>query len=444
MNNYTIIVGMGATGLSVARYLAAQKIPFIVYDTRNNTKLGEKFLQLFPDVELYFGDWDESLIDNAREVIVSPGVSVKEAVIQSAQARNLPVRGDIEVFLTHNDRPVIGITGSNGKSTLTTLVGKTLEEAGYKVGVGGNIGIPALDLLEHGYDVYVLELSSFQLEVVAVPELDVACLLNVSEDHMDRYDSFEDYKQAKYKIFRGARKLVFCTDDENTYPPNDASMDRMGFGIHPRTEKPFYSYHFDKTDGFIKYEDRSIVHKEEIALKGTHNVSNALALLSIARQFGIKEHSCVDVLRDFPGLPHRCEFVGNYNNVTYINDSKATNVGAALAAIEGLKDDYSEITLIAGGDGKGSSFEDFGRVINQNVTNLVLIGKDGPAISSFIDEHVRVQFAAEMKEAVAKAKSVAKENGVILLSPACASLDMFTNFEERGALFVSAMKEVNK
>ena len=440
--DYLLIIGMGATGYSVAKFLNANDLPFLVCDTRKDERLGEKFRQDFPKIPLIFGDVKKEIIERAREVVVSPGISLRDPLVQCIKELEKKITSDIELFLNSVDRPVIGITGSNGKSTLTTMVGLALKEAGMNVGVGGNIGTPALTLLDSNPDVYVLELSSFQLELLERPNLEIACILNVSQDHMDRYDSFEDYRKAKQTIYRGANKIVFFADDSSTYPGENVSLDWMPFGIAKRKEKPFYKYHFDNYDGFIKYEDRSIIHKEEVLLKGIHNTINALALFSIARQFSVSEHVCCEVLRDFSGLPHRCQFVAKYpDGITYINDSKATNVGATIAAIKGLIDDFSKIVLIAGGDGKGADFTELGETIVSCVSNLILLGADANKINCYVDDRVEVTFADSMPSAVAKAKAKANFGDLVLLSPACSSLDMFLNFEDRGNQFTSSIAE---
>ena len=441
-NGYTVVVGMGVTGFSVAQFLFAQNMPFIVFDTREDEGLGSKFKAAFSGVELYFDTIDQALIEDAKQVVVSPGVSVEQDVIKYAHECGKPVIGDIDLFLSYVVRPVIGITGSNGKSTITTMVGLALENAGHKVGVGGNIGIPALDLLQKECDVYVLELSSFQLETIERPTLDVACILNISEDHMDRYHSFDDYVAAKHKIYKGAKRIVYCFDDEKTYPSDMHSIERLGFGLEPRHEKPFHTYFFDPSDGFLKCGNRLIIHKDEILIKGKHNLSNVLALFAIAKQFGVSENSCVDVLHTFSGLPHRCQSVTSSSNVTYINDSKATNVGAAIAAIEGLVEEFDSITLIAGGDAKGAEFSDFGEVLNRCVSNIILIGRDAPKIYSHIEDHIEAKFCNSMSDAVAMAKAITPSGGAVLLSPACASFDMFDSYDDRGNQFVAAVNEV--
>ena len=442
VKDYSLIIGMGQTGFSIAKYLHAQGQPFAVFDTRIDESLGERFRNSFPDATMSFGQLTTELIEGAKDVIASPGISLGEPVFDLIREYKKYIRSDIEIFLKAVNRPVIGITGSNGKSTLTTLVGLALAEAKYHVGVGGNIGVPALDLLQNEYDAYVLELSSFQLELLDSPCFDIACILNISEDHMDRYASFQEYRQAKQRIFKGAGKIVFFTDDENTYPEENVSLDWMPFGVKKRVEKPFYRYFYDQRDGFIKFDERSIIHKEEILLKGDHNIVNALALFSIARQFGISEHDCCEVLRVFSGLKHRCQIVNKYDDgVTYINDSKATNPGATIAAINGLKDDFNSIFLIAGGDGKGSDFSELGNVINKFISNLYLFGQDANKINCYIDDEVDVSLVSSLGEAVQIAKSKAKMGDLILLSPACSSLDMFKNFEARGSEFINYVEE---
>ncbi len=449
---YCLVVGMGATGYSIACYLQMKGVAFHVFDTRASSLMAEQFKALAPNAELFFEKIDDDVILGAKEVYLSPGVPRDEYVIRTAIANDIPVVGDIALFLRDiaESKPnanIVGITGSNGKSTVTTLVGLAAEKAGLKVAVGGNIGIPALELIDIDADLYVLELSSFQLESTPKPNLSVGCILNISADHMDRYDSLSKYIMAKQQIYLGAKSVVYCLDDANTHAPlleqqEEIAQKRSGFGLSQAIEAEETQYVFVPQSGWLQHEEEKLIHRDEIKIKGAHNVNNALALFAIADAAGIARRACADVLSEFKGLPHRCEIVQEHEGVTYINDSKATNVGATEAAIVGLAADYQGIVLIAGGEGKGAEFDVLAEIIARYVRVLVLIGKDAELIDHTVRGRVETIHAIDLESAVVKAKNVAQSGNVVLLSPACASLDMFTNFEERGQVFAQAVDDV--
>lgn len=448
---YYLVVGMGATGYSIACYLHMKGLNFHVFDTRASSLMADQFKSLSPNAELFFEKIDDDIILGAKEIYLSPGVPRDEYVIRTALANNISVVGDITLFLRElsnkkSNAKVVGITGSNGKSTVTTLVGLAAENAGIKVAVGGNIGIPALDLIDVSADLYVLELSSFQLESTPTPALDVGCILNISADHMDRYDSLAKYIMAKQQIYLGAQSVVYCLDDANTHAPvvsleGDVPQIRLGFGLSQAIEAEESQYVLVPQTGWLQAETDPLIHRDEIKIKGAHNINNALAVFAIADAAGIPREACAAVLREFKGLPHRCEIVCECEGVAYINDSKATNVGATEAAIVGLAADYDGIVLIAGGEGKGAEFEELGEIISRYVRVLVLIGKDAEEIDKAVGGRVETLHAIDLNSAVTKAKKSAKAGDVVLLSPACASLDMFANFEERGQVFAKAVSQ---
>ena len=442
-DRYSLIVGMGATGLSIAHFLRDNGRRFCAYDTRDQASLAIEFERCFDELACYFKVIPEDVVAGADRLLLSPGVSRDEPVVQQALSLGIPVVGDIELFLSVVDKPVIGITGSNGKSTVTTLVSQAAENAGLKVGVGGNIGTPALALLNEPADIYVLELSSFQLESTTRPNLTVACMLNVTPDHMDRYANIGEYVAAKQRIFYGAKNVIYALDDVLTRPPVARDIKRFGFGLSSHPEVEELQYYLDVNSGYLCCTGRQIVHVDAIKMKGKHNLFNALALLAIAEAAGIGEQACLKALASFTGLPHRCQWIAEHSGVTFINDSKATNIGAAQAAICGLGSEYSAITLIAGGDGKGADFLGLARTINQLVGTLVLIGCDADKIEKHIDnKRVHVIHADDMRVAVREATRVSAPGGLVLLAPACASFDMFSGFEERGEQFIQAVEEV--
>lgn len=438
-DTYSLIVGMGATGLSIARYLSKRGERFCLFDTRSDAALAKQFTIEFPAVNQYFATLGDDVIASAKELVLSPGVSREENIVVKALQYGKPVIGDIELFLREAKAPVIGITGSNGKSTVTTLLGLIAKSCGLNVGVGGNIGIPALELLDASFALYILELSSFQLESTSSPHLEVACVLNISPDHMDRYNTLADYVTAKQRIFWGAKHVVYSLDDPLTRPPIAKGVERYGFGFPHGAELEETAYTFSPETGWLLCGGDRLIQKDDIKIKGLHNIRNALACFAICDAAGIRRAACCDVLQRFTGLPHRCEWVTERNGVTFINDSKATNVGAAEAAIRGLAPEYNGIILIAGGDGKGASFSELGKNINACVRVLVLIGTDAQKIAGSVAEHVKICFASTMESAVQVAESCAEYGDVILLAPACASFDMFANFEERGQMFVDAV-----
>ena len=336
-DNKQVVVGLGLTGLSCARYLKRQQRVFSVVDSREQPPELESFQHEFPDVEVTVGKISDESLMGAALLIVSPGVALDEPAIAKAIANGTSVCGDIDLFCEQAVAPIVGITGSNGKSTVTTLLGEMVRSAGKKVAVGGNIGIPALDLLAGDEpDVYVLELSSFQLERAGVLSLDVATVLNVSADHMDRYPNLLAYHQAKHQIFRGCKKVVVNRADPLSRPLVAEDVEEItfglgqpdfnGFGLLVEADKEYLAYQFEK-----------LMPVSELKIVGKHNVENALSALALGKSIGLPVDSMLDALKAFRGLEHRCQFVADWQGVRYYNDSKGTNVGASIAAIEGLR-----------------------------------------------------------------------------------------------------------
>lgn len=434
-----IIVGLGVTGLSVARYLAGRDLPFAVCDTRTNPPGLDKLKRFAPMADLYLGELDAQLLSSADELIVNPGIPLSTPAIQTAIQAGVKVVGDIELFARAAEAPIVAITGSNAKSTVTTLVGLMAEKAGRRVAVGGNIGTPALDLLDSKADLYVLELSSFQLETTEALNAEVATVLNISEDHMDRYADLGAYHLAKHRIFRGARQVVVNRDDALTRPLVADRLPCWSFGLG----KPdFRGFGLIEQDGqkHLAFEFKALMPVSELKIRGAHNQANALAALALGHAVGLPMTAMLEALRDFPGLPHRFQWVGQHAGVDYYDDSKATNVGAALAAIEGFGDTLQgRQVLIAGGDGKGADFSPLREPISRYCRAVVLLGRDADKLEQVLKDHVPLQRVCSLDEAVSAAASLAQPGDAVLLSPACASLDMFANFEERGRLFAAAV-----
>lgn len=434
-----IIVGLGVTGLSVARYLAGRDLPFAVCDTRTNPPGLDKLKRFAPMADLYLGELDAQLLSSADELIVNPGIPLSTPAIQTAIQAGVKVVGDIELFARAAEAPIVAITGSNAKSTVTTLVGLMAEKAGRRVAVGGNIGTPALDLLDSKADLYVLELSSFQLETTEALNAEVATVLNISEDHMDRYADLGAYHLAKHRIFRGARQVVVNRDDALTRPLVADRLPCWSFGLGKPDLRGFGLIEQDGQK-HLAFEFKALMPVSELKIRGAHNQANALAALALGHAVGLPMTAMLDALRDFPGLPHRCQWVGQHAGVDYYDDSKATNVGAALAAIEGFGDTLQgRQVLIAGGDGKGADFSPLCEPISRYCRAVVLLGRDAGKLEQVLKGHVPLQRVSSLDEAVNAAASLAQPGDAVLLSPACASLDMFANFEERGRLFAAAV-----
>ncbi|MGB0359793.1 MAG: UDP-N-acetylmuramoyl-L-alanine--D-glutamate ligase [Endozoicomonas sp.] len=445
---HRVIIGLGKTGLSCARYLYQQGLPFKIIDTRENPPGQEDCLKEFPAVPLHTGGFNESWMMAADELIVSPGIALAEPAIARAMANGALAIGDIELFCRAvNDRvpdkPLIAITGSNGKSTVTTLVGDMVCQAGLKPGVGGNIGIPVLELLDDPtIDVYVLELSSFQLETTHSLRATAATVLNLSPDHMDRYLTLTDYHQAKQRIYRGCTTAVYNRDDPLTSPLLPVTAGGISFTLqHPDLGQ--MGLLSDNQGVWLSKGLDKLLNTQDMKLKGTHNHLNALAAIALAEAAGVDSKAIYEAVKQFPGLEHRCQWLGEANGVAWFNDSKATNIGATIAAIEGLGLGLDgKVILVAGGDGKGADFSDLRPAVEKYVSNVILIGRDGPIIGETIQGAADLHKAADLKYAVTLAADLSKSGDVVLLAPACASFDMFKSFEDRGEHFAKLVNDL--
>ena len=433
----TLIVGLGKTGLSCARYLAAQGISVAVTDTREQPPGLEALKAELPDLALFLGGFDPAVFAAAERLVVSPGVPVSEPLIRAAMERGVPVVGDIEIFAQAVNAPVVAITGSNGKSTVTTLMGVMAAEAGLSAKVGGNLGEPALDLLDQDAGLYVLELSSFQLETTRSLSPKAAVVLNISSDHMDRYSDVDAYARVKSEIYQQAEIGIFNLDD-----PLVAAM-RQGHEselLYTLGEPGASCFGLRRIDGseWICYEQRPLLPAAELLIPGRHNLSNALAALALGSAIGLPESAMLAALKQFRGLPHRTQFVTQHSGVSWYNDSKGTNVGASIAALLGF-DGAGKTVLIAGGDGKGADFSALAPVVEQTARAVVLIGRDAAQIERVLTGSVPVVHAETMEQAVAVAAERAESGDRVLLSPACASFDMFTGYEQRGKVYMDAV-----
>ena len=442
-----IVIGLGVTGVSCAKLLAAKGARFMVLDTRERPANLASFERDYPDVKVILGPLDQQLLASATELILSPGIAKNDPAIAYAVAQGVKLVGDIDLFCREINAPIIAITGSNAKSSVTTLVGEMAVAAGLDVGVGGNIGLPVLDFLSQPEkDIYILELSSFQLETTHELRAAVATVLNLTPDHLDRYDQdFQQYHQAKHRIFKGCKSVVVNLEDALTQPlvANEVKVmgNRLGasdfsvFGLMKVVEQGVQRE-------YIALAKQPLLATDKIKLPGRHNIMNALAALAIGHQAGFEMSAMLGAIENFKGLAHRCQWVENKHGVNYFNDSKGTNVGATVAALEGLGATLAidkKIILIAGGDGKGADFDALAAPVKRLVKTLVLIGTDAQRIAS-IAPTTNAVFAQSMSGAVQQAAKLAEQGDIVLLSPACASFDMFANYGERGELFCAAVE----
>ncbi|WP_459207927.1 UDP-N-acetylmuramoyl-L-alanine--D-glutamate ligase [Pseudomonas sp. MLB6B] len=441
-DHFRIVVGLGKSGMSLVRFLASRGIAFAVADTRAQPPELETLRRDYPQVEVRCGELDVDFLCRADELYVSPGLALATPALQQAAARGVRLSGDIELFTRHAKAPMVAITGSNAKSTVTTLVGEMASKAGKRVAVGGNLGTPALDLLDDAVELYVLELSSFQLETVDPLNAQVATVLNISEDHMDRYSGLPAYHLAKHRIFRGAEQVVVNRNDPLSRPLPVEGRPSFSFGLNV---PDFKSFGLRERDGekYLAYEFECLMPVCELKVRGAHNQSNALAALALGHAAGLPFAPMLDALRTFTGLAHRCQWVRERNGVQWYDDSKATNVGAALAAIEGLGADIDgKLVLIAGGDGKGADFSALRTPVARHCRAVVLLGRDAERLAQALGDHVPLIRVSSLDEAVEQCAKQAEPGDAVLLSPACASLDMFKNFEERGRLFAQAAERL--
>ena len=439
-NRNTAIVGMGATGLSAARFLSSIGKSFVFADSRTEPPRLSEVREQYPDVSLMLGPFAEDLLLGFDRVVVSPGVSLKEPALVAARERGVKLIGDVELFLEQAAAPVIVITGSNGKSTVTTLLGKMAEACGLSAGVGGNLGTPMLDLLDERHQLYIIELSSFQLELVTDTRGAIAGLLNISPDHMDRYAGLQQYHAAKHRIFLGASTVINNRQDPLTNPLLSTSVKQGSFGLN----KPdLGSFGLLEEDGqqWLACGLEPLMLVADVAIKGTHNTANALAALALGQAAGLDMTAMLETLKTYKGLPHRCEHVATINDVMYIDDSKGTNVGATIAALNGFGDN-ANLILIAGGQGKEQNFAQLQKPVKQFVKLVALFGEDAPQIASALENSVQVEQFDSLEDAVSKAAASAESGDIVLFSPACASFDMFSGFEERGRCFQSAVQAV--
>jgi len=390
-------------------------------------------LQQMPDTPIFTGGFDEAAFSVATHLVVSPGVALNDKAIIKAVANGVKIVSDIDLFACAVNVPIVAITGSNGKSTVTTMLGEMAKAAGKQVGVGGNLGTPALDLLVEPADLFIVELSSFQLERTTALNAAAATVLNVSADHLDRHASLEEYAAEKQKVFNGSGVMVINIDDPIVDAMRQPGRNTLSFSI--KTKADFY---LQKTAGteFLMHGDEVLMSLSELPLEGRHNAANALAALALGVAVGLNEQTMCSALRKFKGLAHRMQRVAQIRGVNWVNDSKATNIGACVAALQGYE---KKVVLIAGGDAKGADMAELTPVIKEKAKSVVLMGKDANLIEQALEGCVPAYFAADMNEAVQIAARLASAGESVLLSPACASLDQYKNYQDRGEKFTKAV-----
>jgi len=436
----TLVIGLGKTGLSVARYLSRRGVQVAIVDSRENPPGLEQLRAELPhDVALFLGGFRPEAFKRAEQIVISPGVPSTQAEITAAVARGVPLLGDIELFAQAATAPVIAVTGSNGKSTVVTLISAMARRAGMDVRTGGNIGTPALDLIQQQEpDLYVLELSSFQLETTCSLRPQAAVVLNISADHLDRYPDLNAYAAAKQGIYHGAANQVVNADDPLAAALADPARGQIRFS---QQAPAGHDYGLIDVNGvpWLAHGTHALMPASAIRMAGRHNVSNALAALALGEAAGLPQDAMLATLAEFKGLPHRMQPVAEQAGVAWYNDSKGTNVGATLAAIDGVD---GKVVLIAGGDGKGADFAPLAAALRQKGRAAVLIGTDAPRIAEVLREVVPVRHADDMMQAVALAAGLAQPGDSVLLSPACASTDMYCDFAARGDAFAEAVRRL--
>jgi len=440
-----LVLGLGDTGLSALRWLQRQGARLSVADTRDTPPGIDSLKAELPEVQIHTGAFTAAIFSDADLVVASPGVPLSEPEIQAAIARGVKVVGDVELFAQYRptNAKVIAITGANGKTTVTTLVGEMCKTAGLQTIVAGNIGLPVLDALSmEAPDVYVLELSSFQLETTSSLVVDAATMLNLSEDHMDRYAGMQEYAIAKARIFYNAKLQVLNRDDAWSMLMARPKLAQVTFGLDEAEDAHDYGLRVVDGETWLACGEHDLMNVRDLKIAGLHNAANALAAIALCRGIGIDYAPIIQTLYNFKGLPHRVEWVANIHDVDYYDDSKGTNVGATCAALSGLS---QKVVLIAGGDGKGQDFSPLQDAVRENARAVVLIGRDAPLIEAeLLKTDVPLYHAADLPEAVNIAKKLAQKDDAVLLSPACASFDMFKNYVHRAEVFMEAVNRLKE
>jgi len=451
-----LVLGMGETGLSLAKWLVRQEAQIRIADSRTMPINLDAVMEWVPASGVFIGPFEARIFEGVEVIAMSPGIPMSEPHVQSAIKHGIPVVGDITLFKSALEKNIakqarlLAITGTNGKTTVTAMVGAMLKEAGLNAAVAGNIGPAALDVLMQRLDagdmpeIWVLELSSFQLELTEWLNADVATVLNITEDHLDRYPGLQAYTEAKARIFRNEQPhegtQVLNRDDESSMAMRIENRTHVTFGLNPPVSDSDFGIVQNGDDLWLAQGGNLLMKVSELQVTGLHNAANALAALAICSGVGIPMAPLLSALREFKGLPHRMETIALISDVTFINDSKSTTVGSTVAALNGLQ---GNVVLIAGGDGKGQNFSLLRRAVMDGTRAVVLMGRDAGIMAAALEESgIPVYFAQTMEDAVQKSFLLTHPGDVVLLSPACASLDMFRNYIHRAEVFVSAVRDI--
>lgn len=437
----TVVVGLGKTGFACARFLYERGYPVAVTDNRVEPPMLEKAREELPELPLFLGEFNQKALNQAEQIVISPGVALSEPAVAKAIKRGVPVIGEIELFARHARAPVLGVTGSNGKSTVTTLLGYLCRTSGLNVAVGGNLGEPAIALIQDPEPAaYILELSSFQLETVESLSTLAAVILNISEDHLDRHHDMTLYCDTKCRLLTQARYVIQNLDE--------LALTKKIEALAPKKKRITFSLQDQEADFSIApYQGARwvwvgktpLIPVDEIPLKGEHNLSNVLAALAMASTLEVSPEKSLEAIRQFEGLPHRMQWTATHDGVTWYNDSKGTNVGATVAAVKGVE---GPVILIAGGEGKGADFNLLASEIAPKLKHAILLGRDAPLIAEALEGKVNTTHVNSIREAVKVAASLAESGEVVLFSPACASFDMFSNYMQRGETFMESVREI--
>jgi UDP-N-acetylmuramoylalanine--D-glutamate ligase len=445
----TIVIGLGETGLSVAEYLSQKNIAFTMMDTRSNPPLLSMFQKEYPDVDVYL---ESSAIELLRktaqtsQLILSPGVDTNNAMLSEVISKNnYECIGDIELFARSTKKPIVAITGSNGKSTVTSLLAEMASSSGVVAYAGGNLGPPALDLLKHeDAELFVLELSSFQLESTQTLQPEVSVVLNISPDHLDRHGDVDNYAHIKEHIYTNAKISVINRDDEYVSAMKTSGQ-VISFGLGQPSEQPGedeFGVICEGMDEYLAFGEQRLLSVNELALKGESGILNSLAALTIGHALKLPMHSMLAKLKNFKGLPHRLAFVAEQNGVSWFNDSKGTNIGATISSLRSLSNNnVANIILIAGGVFKGGDLEQLKVAISKYAKHVILLGQDASVIRQGLGVVVPIDMASSMSDAIKLAEKKATAGDRVLLSPACASFDMYDNYIERGNDFEALVKD---
>jgi UDP-N-acetylmuramoylalanine--D-glutamate ligase len=435
---YAVIAGIGLTGLSCARYLHAHGWRLAATDTRAAPPQLPELARLDATIPVRLGGLDPALLEDALCVVVSPGLPLAGPFFDAVRRRGLEIVGDIELFARAAQAPVVGITGTNGKSTVTTLLARMAQRAGLKVRAGGNLGPPALELLDASAELYVLELSSYQLETARTLHCRAATVLNVTPDHLDRYPSLASYAAAKARIFARCDTAVINLDDPLVAAMPHAAPRTLGFSLRASVGAD-YALAMHAQEWWLMHAAEPLLPVAQLKIRGAHNAANALAALALGDALNLPRAAMLAELSEFAGLPHRSQWVAAVNGVTYIDDSKGTNVGATLAAVAGMP---GPLVMIAGGEGKNQDFSPLAAAFRGKVRHTVLIGRDAPRLARALAGVCTLEICTTLPQAVQAAALAAHPGDTVLLSPACASLDMFSDYAQRGRVFAQAVQEL--